>query len=62
MSLLDGKIKELIDQLYYTNGNRIVTDRASIEFIIKEAIDWTLSLVIPPGETEISHTIKELKK
>lgn len=59
MSILDDKINELIDEMYYTVKS---SDRKSIEFIMNEIIDFTLAIVIPPEDTEALYNIQRLKE
>ena len=59
MSILDIKINELIDEMYYVVKP---ADRKSLEFIMHEIVDFTLALVVPPEEVEINNNIRQLKK
>ena len=63
MSLLDVKIKELIDQLDYSDAYKVKADRQSVEFVMREIVDFTLAQVVPlQNNTEIKKNIKELTK
>ena len=59
MSLLDNKINELIDELYYTVKP---SDRKSLEFIMREIVDFTLAIVVPPEDTDVLYNIQKLKE
>lgn len=59
MSLLDNKINELIDEMYYVVKP---ADRKSLEFIMNEIVDFSLAIVVPPEDTEALYNIQRLKE
>ena len=59
MSLLDNKINELIDELYYKVKPG---DRESIRFIMNEVVDFVLAIVVPPEDTDVLYNIQKLKE
>lgn len=62
MSLLDEKIKELIDELHYSDAKIVKTDRKSVELIMKEIVDFTLAIIVPiENNEEIINTINNFK-
>ena len=61
MSLLDNKIKELIDELDYADQKIVRTDRKSVEFIMREAVDFTLAMISPLDNDEVNQYIRRLK-
>ena len=62
MSLLDNKIKELIDELDYSDEKVVDTDRKSIEFIMNEVVDFVLAIVVPPEDTDAIYNIQKLRE
>jgi len=42
MTLLESKIKQLIDELSYSDERVVDTDRKSVEFIMKELAQWVV--------------------
>lgn len=62
MSILDNKIKELINELDYSDDKVVKTDRKSVEFIMHELVDFVLANVTPLYNSgEIKKNIAELK-
>ena len=59
MIIVENKINELIDELYYKVKPG---DRASIKFIMNEAIDFVLAIVVPPEDTDVLYNIQKLKE
>lgn len=62
MSLLENKIKELIDELDYSDEKVVDTDRKSIEFIMNEVVDFVFAIVVPPEDTDAIYNIQKLRE
>jgi len=43
MTLLESKIKQLIDELSYSDDKIVRTDRKSLEFVMQELSDWAIA-------------------
>lgn len=63
MSILDEKIKELIDELSYSDNKVVRTDRKSVEFIMNEVVDFVVAIITPIEDTSVmNNNLKELRR
>lgn len=62
MSLLDDKIRDLINEVHYSDSKTVNTDRKSVEFIMHEVVDFVLAQIVPmQNNEEVKSNIQKLK-